>query len=302
MNELFDKLILRVIFTLFICLTLYLYKYIHALLYPSTQSQLLKNVNPNKNSADSLFFFGRLIGLGILFSEFHFTLDNGILIALTDFLIKASVGFVIYLGSIYVVESIVLYSFEYHDEIIKRKSMPYALIGVGHSIGNAFILKIVLNIANNSLVMLVFLWLFSLVLVGFATKTYNMMSRLSFNALLIQKNMAVAISYFFFYLGWSMVIASALNNPLLQLKEYSIQVILKILLSIIILPIFIYGIKFIFNLHEGHYKDKGSDTIKEVSAVDIGHGIYEGSIFFTACFLTSVITGRIYFSTFYPNF
>ena len=267
MNELFDKLILRIIFTIFICFTLYIYKYIHAILYPSTKSQMFNQLTPSKNSADSIFFFGRLIGLGIIFSEFHFSLNDGILIALLDFIIKASLGFLVYLGSLYVIESIVLYSFEYQDEITKKKSTPYAIIGLAHSIGCAYVLKIILEVANNSLVMLVFLWLFSLVLIGFATKTFSLMSRLPFNLLLIQKNMAISISYFCFFLGWSMIIASSLNNQLLQLKWYTIQVILKILLSIIILPLFIKGIKLIFNLKE-EYKPNKKGESKEMTQVE----------------------------------
>jgi hypothetical protein len=281
---------------------LYLYKYIHIIIFPSTKSQFLSKINPTKNSADTIFFFGRLIGLAILFSEFHFSLDAGILLALSDFVIKASLGFVIYLASLYVIESIVLYNFEYQDEIVKRKNMSYALIGLSHSIGTAFILKTVLDVASSSLVMLIFLWFFSLVLIGFATKTFTILSKLPFNLLLIQKSNSIAISYFCFFLGWSMIIASSLNNQLLELKWYAIQVILKILLSIIILPIFMKGIKIIFNLEDDFDKQKGDLSGKDLSQIDVGYGIYEGATFFTACFLTIVITGRVYFGTFYPTF
>lgn len=298
MNELFDKLILRIIFTFFICLTLYAYKYLHVLIYPATRNQILNKINPSKNSADTIFFFGRLIGLAILFSEFHFTLDGGIILALSDFFIKAVLIFIIYITSLYVIESITLYNFEYQDEINKKQSLPYAIIGLAHSLGSAFILKIVLDVTSGSLVMLVFLWLLALVLIGFATKTFPFISKLPFNLLLIQKNNAIAYSYFLFFIGWSMIIASALNNQLVEIKWYTIQVVLKILLSLIILPLFMKGIKFIFSL-EDELDKKGPQG--DISDINVGYGIYEGTTFFTSCFLTMVITGRVYFGTFYPS-
>jgi hypothetical protein len=281
---------------------LVLYRFAHGLLYPSTRGSLLQKFYPSKNSAESLHFFARLVGIGIVYSEFNFNLDQGFLYAVMDFFIRAFAGFVVYLVSLYTVESIVLYNFDYHDEVIKRKSIPFALIGLVHALGISFILKIILQTAGTSLIVLLFLWLFSLVLVGFATKTFPLMSRLSFNRLLIQKSSALSISYFGFFLGWSFIIASALNVPLTQIKWYAIQVVLKILLSLIILPIFIKGIKLIFNLTDDLNTLVKQEEQQDNTNVELGYGIYEGATFFTACFLTIVITGKIDYTNFYPNF
>ena len=302
MNELFDKLILRIVFTAFICLTLFLYRFAHNVLYPSNKGIIFQKFFPSKNSAESVHFFARLIGIGIVFSEFHFSLSEGFFYAVLDFFIRAIAGFLVYLISLYTIESMVLYNFEYHDEIIKRKNMSFALIGLGHAIGVSMVLKIVLKTSESSIVMLLFLWLFALVLIGFATKTFPIMSKLSFNRLLIQKNIAVSISYFGFFLGWSLIISSALNTPLREIKWYAIQVVLKILLSLIILPLFIKGIKFIFNLEDDLFKLVKVEGQQDNTNVELGFGIYEGAIFFCACFLTIVITGRIHFDTFYPTF
>ncbi|MCF8057654.1 MAG: hypothetical protein K9K67_00045 [Bacteriovoracaceae bacterium] len=302
MNELFDKLILRIVFAIFICLTLIVYRLAHNLIYPSNRGNLLQKFYPSKNGAESLHFFARLLGIGIVFSEFNFNLDQGFLYAVMDFFIRAFSGFIVYLVSLYTIESIVLYNFDYHDEIVKRKSLAFSLIGFVHAIGIAFILKVVLRTSGSSLVVLLFLWLFSLVLVGFATKTFPLMSRLSFNRLLIQKNSAVAVSYFGFFIGWSFIIASALNTPLTNIKWYAIQVVLKILLSLIILPIFIKGLKVIFNLTDDLNTLVRDDGQQDNSNVELGYGVYEGVTFFTACFLTIVITGEVNFSNFYPTF
>lgn len=146
MNELFDKLILRVVFTLFLCLVLFLYKYAHSFLYPSSRHQLFKRFFPSKNSSDTLHFFSRIIGVGIIFSESSFNMSEGIYYALFDFMIQSITICGTYLLSIYIIESIVLYNFEYHDEIIKRKNFSYSLISFANSLGLAYIIKTVVSV------------------------------------------------------------------------------------------------------------------------------------------------------------
>jgi uncharacterized membrane protein YjfL (UPF0719 family) len=301
MNELFDKLILRFAFTIVVCLMLYLYKYAHAFLYPSIRQQMFQSFSPSKNSPKAIHLFSRIIGLGLIFSEFYFKLNEGISLTIVDFFIRAVLSFFVYIISLYVIESIVLYNFEYSDEIIKRKNYAYALVAAAHSIGLAFIIKAVLKVSGGSFVMLLLLWLFSLVLVGFATKTFPIMSKLPFNRLIIQKNMAVALSYSGFFIGWSLIVCSAFNNKLIYIKWYAIQAILKILLTLIILPVFMKGLKFVFKIKDEMEENIDKDRI-DYSDIESGYGLYEGAVFLTACYLTIVITGRIHFGTFYPVF
>jgi hypothetical protein len=300
MNEIFDKLILRMAFTLFMCFILVVYKYAHMLLYPTSRLQIFKRFYPSKNSADSLHLFSRILGIGIIFSQFYFHVSDGFLFAIVDFFIKATLACAYYLISIYILESIVLYNFEYHDEIVKRKNMAYATVGFAHSLGLAFALKAILAVSQDSLLLMFFLWLFTIVLVGFATKTFVIMSKLPFNRLLVQKNLGLAFSYTGFIWGWIALITSSINLELTQIKWYAIQVILKILLSLIILPVFIWGIKSIFKLQDD--LDAKFDAQNEGGEVEFGYGLFEGLTFFTSCFLTMVITGQINFGTFYPVF
>lgn len=301
MNELFDKLIIRMFFTIFICIMLILYKYAHSFLYPSTRSQLFKRFFPSKNSPDTLHLFARIIGIGIIFSEFYFNMSEGPLLALIDFCIQSVIVCGLYLASIYIVESIVLYNFEYQDEIVKRKNFSYAIVSFSHSIALAYIIKAVLSVSKTSFILLFFLWLFSIVLLGFATKTYGIISKLSFNRLLVQKNTAVGISYLGFIWGWSLIISSSMNHELVEIKWYTIQVILKILLSLIIAPIFKSGLIWIFKMQDDLNRSKGENK-NELAEAEFGYGLFEGAIFFTSCFLTTVITGNIHFGTFYPVF
>ena len=53
-----------------------------------------------------------------------------------------------------------------------------------------------------------------------------------------------------------------------------------------------YGMKFAFKMQD--------QKINDDHQFDISYGLYEGATFFTSAFITTVITGRIDFGTFYP--
>lgn len=303
MNEIFDKLIIRIFFTVVICILIFVYKYAHAFLYPSSRVQLFKRFFPSQNSADTIHLFSRLLGLGLIFSNFYFYLSDGITFALFDFTTRAIFIFLLYILSNYIIESIVLYNFDYHDEIIKRKNYSYSVIAFVHSIGIGYLLKTILSVSANSsvkesLVLIVFLWLFSMVLLGFATKTYFLISKLPFNRLLIQKNMCLAFSYGGFFWAWTIVISSSMGHYLENIKWFAIQVILKILLASIIFPIFRKGLIWTFKIQD----DLTPASKADGTGFELGYGIYEGVLFLTAAFLTTVITEQIRFGTFYPVF
>ena len=295
MNELFDKLILRIVFTVVVCGMLFFYKYAHMMLHPSSRKQIFREFHPTKNAADTLHFFARLIGIGILFSEFRFDLSDGFFLAMLDFAVQGFFAAGLYLLSVYTLESIVLYNFEYTDEIVKKRNMAYAFVGFVNSIALATLLKTCLEVGEQSLVMLFFLWLFSMVLLGFAYKAYSIFSKMPFARLLMQQNLGASISYAGCTLGWTMLITGAIDQSLTDIKWYSVQVLLRLLLSLIIFPIFRKGIMIIFRV------DKNYATDKEPTAEgSLGYGIFEGCLFFTSAFLTTVITEHIHFGTFYP--
>ncbi len=301
MNELFDKLILRIVLSIFVCLTLIIYKYAHHILYPSARKQIFKRIFPSKNSADTIHLFARIIGIGIIYQQFNFRISEGLILTISDFLIQSIIGIVFYLISIYILESIVLYNFDYKDEIPKRKNMAYALISFSQSISLAYLIKTIQQVSEHNIVIFILLWLYAVVLIGFSTKSFKILSKLSLNKNLVQKNLAVSFSYMGFIFGWTVLIASSFHHQMVDIKWFSIQIILKILLSLIILPIFIKGIKVIFKLQNDLENENGA-LVKDGVEAEPGYGIYEGATFFTSCFLTTVITGNIYFGNFYPSF
>jgi len=301
MNEIFDKLLLRIILTIFICLCIFIYKYAHLLFYPSTRQQILKNFYPTKNSADTIHLFSRIIGIGIIYSEFYFHISQGIVLALLDFFIQSVITFSIYLSSLYILEQIVLFNFNYLDEVIKRKNITYALLCFSLSISVAYIIKKTLIISGESVVIFLLIWLLSMVLLGFSTKTFPIYSKISFNKSIIQKDPSVAYSYIGFIWGWTLIISSSIQHEITDLKWYLIQVITKILLSLIFFPAFKIGLIWLFKLKfplANHSKKEENLDLK----TNLGLGIYEGILFFTSAFLTGIITGQVHFGTFYPVF
>lgn len=302
MNELFDKLILRIFLAIFICFLLWLYKYLHVILYPVAKEQTLSPFSPLKNTADTIHLFARLIGLGIVFSEFQFYLSDGVLYAIIEFIIHSLSAYSIFLISVWIMDSIALYNFDYHDEIHKRRNVTYATVGAANVLAIGYLIKTVLQVSQGSFIALIFLWLLSVIAIGIAAKAYSWVSLLAFNKNIIQKNMGIAFSYSGFILGWSLIIATSLESDAKSFRWYATSVVLQILLSLIIYPLFHFGLGKVFKIqHDFNEKDLEGSKGKE-SEKQVAYGFYEGASFLTACLLTSLIIGHIHFGTFYPIF
>lgn len=295
MNEIFDKLLIRFLFTLFICIALILYKYGHTIFYPSKKKQVLKKIYPSENAVDTLHVFSRLIGVALIFSTLEFNEYIGIFISSFHFFIWSIIGFILYLASIWIMDSIIFYNFEYKDEVLKKKNMSYGIVSFTISICIAYIIRTVFKESETSLIILFILWLFSMVLFGFSTKLYKFSSKLSFNSLMIQSNIGLGLSYSGFLMANTIIITSSFSHEHHDITSYCIQVILKTLLGALIIPVFRAGITYIFKIRP---LAKGPKEEMDY----LGHGIYEGAVFLTCAFLTSIIIGQIHFGTIYPFF
>jgi uncharacterized membrane protein YjfL (UPF0719 family) len=294
MNEIFDKLLIRFLFTVFICIALLLYKYAHTIFYPSAKKQVLNRIYPAENASDTLHIFSRLIGVALIFSTLEFNEYIGIFISSFHFFVWSIIGFALYLLSIYIMESIIFYNFVYKDEVLKKKNMAYGIVSFTISVCLAYIVRTVFKESETSLIILFILWLFALVLFGFASKLYKFVSKLPFNSLMIQKNVGLALSYSGYIMGATIIITSAFSHEHHDITSYSIQVILKTLLGALILPLFRFGIVAVFKIDE-------TSTVS-MEHGNLGYGIYEGAVFLTSALLTSIIIGQIHFGTIYPFF
>lgn len=285
------------IFTLFICLSLFLYKYAHLIFYPSNKKQMLKRIYPAENYIDTLHIFSRLLGVAIIFSTLEFNEYIGVSISLFHFLIWSSIGFSLYLLSIYICESIIFYNFDYKDEVLKKKNPAYGVVSFANAICLALIIKTIFREAENSLIILLILWLFTMVAYGFGTKLFKYISHLSFNSLMIQKNLGLGFAYSGFLFGITIILTSSFTHEHQDITNYLVQIFLKLLLGIIILPLFSAGIKYIFKI------DESTEAVgQKPELLHLGIGIYTGAAFLTSSFLTSIIVGQIHFGTIYPFF
>lgn len=296
MNEIFDKLIIRFLFTIFICLGLLFYKYAHVLFYPSRKKQILKRIYPSENYVDTLHIFARLIGIALIFSTLEFNEYIGFTRSVLDFFILGTSGIILYLLSMYILDNIIFYNFEYKDEVLKKKNVAYGVVSFTTAICLAFLVRTIFQESEHSLIILFILWLFSLVLFGFSTKLYQYASKLSFNSLMIQKNLGLSMSYSGFLFGCTLIIMSAFHHEHHDLMSYCIQVILKTLLGVLIFPLFRIGVVYVYQIQEGPQNGGLED------APHLGYGIYEGAVFLICGLLTSLIIGQIHFGTIYPFF
>lgn len=296
MNDIFDKLLIRILFTIFICIALFLYKYAHLVFYPSNKKQILKKIYPSENYVDTLHIFSRLIGVALIFSTLEFNEYIGISISSFHFFIWSIIGFSLYLLSIFIMESIIFYNFEYKDEVLKKKNAAYGIVSFANAICLALIIKTIFKESENSLIILLILWLFSMVLFGFSTKLFQLFSKLSFNSLMLQKNLGLAFAYTGFLFGNTIILISAYSHEHIDITTFLIQVILKTLLSALILPLFKIGLTYVFKIQTNE------DAGLQEKHMHLGNGIYLGALYLTASLLTSIIIGQIHFGTIFPFF
>ncbi len=300
MAEIFDRLIIRILLAFFVCLMIYLYRYAHVIFYPSVKRQVLKTINPAENPADSLHLFSRIVGIAIIFSSITFNESSGFFLSIFHFAVWGALAIILYLLSLYIIESIVFYNFDYTDEILKRKNMSYAVISFCHAIVIAYLTRTVMMEAENSLVILMVLWLYMLVIVGFSVKYFTFISKLTFNRLMIQKNLSLCFSYGGFSLGAGLIIASCFDQEHYDITVYCIQVLLKTILSLLIFPIFKKGLMKIFPVKLGD--DRGHEGTLDHNIQSLGYGFYEGCVFIAGALLTTMIVNRIQFGIIYPFF
>lgn len=293
MNEIFDKLLVRILFSFLIIISLLIYKYAHYIFYPRGRRQLFRKIYPSENPSDTLHLFSRIIGISIIFSSLEFNEFTSIGAGIFHFFVWSIFSLILYLVSLYIMESIILYNFTYMDEILKKKNITYATVCLSIAVSLAFLIRLIVSESNKSLVIMVILWLFALVLFGFATKLYKFVTKLSFNKLIIHNKLALGLSYSGYIIGITAILCTAFINETHNIRSYIVGIILRVILGMILFPLFIRGIKLAFKIQ---------DDLKDYDDPSIGYGIYEASLMAVAAIFTATIIGHVYFGTIYPFF
>ena len=297
MTELLDKIIIRFFFILLTCLVLMAYRYAHGLFYTPSRSSTLRRFFPTNNASDTIHLFARILGVVIIFHNLTINMAYGIWWASFNFCCEGILVFFLYLGSIYIIEGISLYDFEYSAEITERKNFAYATVSGMQAIAVAIVLTSIFKAAQHSLTLLFILWPFSLVLLGITTKLFKYVSQLSFAKMIIQGKMAIALSYGGYIWGWSFLIAAAFRNNGSAIQWYAGHIILRLLLSTIIFPLIRQGLVMVFRIQNDYQPGSASDTPER----ELGQGIYEGLLCLASCIITAIITDNIEFDPFYDH-
>ena len=176
MNEIFDRLIVRILLVFFVSALFLVYKYAHFLFYPTTRRQISKVFDPSENPADTIHLFSRITGLAIVLSALNFDETGGFFLSLFHFITWGFLNSIIYLISIYLMESIILYHFEYKDEVLKKKNIVFGVVSMTHAISLSFVIREIIKQSENSFIILLILWLMSIVILGFTGKYFSFIS------------------------------------------------------------------------------------------------------------------------------
>jgi hypothetical protein len=98
----------------------------------------------------------------------------------------------------------------------------------------------------------------------------------------------------------SWLISSSFNQEHYDITMYCLQIFLKMLLALIIYPLFKIGLEQIFKTHT-YAEGPGQEPV-ELNQQNWGYGFYECCLFLSASILTSMIVNQIQFGTIYPFF
>lgn len=295
MNEIFDKLLIRVILCLLIFGILFSYRYVHFLIFKRIRRFTLRSIYPEKNLAHGIFIASRLVGFVIIVNAQQIDLSNGLFFAISSLLINSLISLLLFLVSTYVYESIVLYNFTTEDEVIRRQNLSFSVVNGGLSICAALILTTINKVAGESLINLLFLWLFSLVIFGGSTKLFNLIFKINLSRSIVQHHLPTSFHYIGFLSSWVIVITTVIDHPILNYQRYILKTLIDLVLNVIIFPLFFIGVNYVFYIKKlQNIKER---EVKEISSF----GTFEGILLFISALLTVMITSNIKFGTFYPT-
>jgi len=300
MEEVLDIFLARFIFGLFICFIIYIYKYAHILFYPTGKRQVAKSFHVLSNSADTLHYLSRILGIVFILSQIQFDRFFSLSLNSLNILIISLSSIFFYLSSVWISDTVILGKYEYVDEILKKNNIAYALISLSKNVGIALIIqKIYLN-SQNSIIIYLILWTFINFIFLVISKCYPFFSFFPFHKMVIKKNIGMALSYSGFITGNSLLFYYALNEPNIDVYSYLIRVSLKVFLCILFVPLFIWGIKILIPTKAN--QNQTDRTLYFDSERSLALGIYEGISYFSACILTSWIVYKINLSGVLTNY
>jgi len=292
MEEIFDHLLVRVLFALVVCGIIWSTKYLHRVFYPEVNTSVSRVFNPLENSANTIHYLARIIGVSIVISALETHIYENLFYSLFNFTMWSLVASALYLLSVFIMEGILFNRFDYKIEILKKNNISYAVITAATSISIAQLINNNLKIAENSLTIVIILWLFCIVCFGLAGKCFYFFSHFSLKQQLNPKEMGIAISFSTYLLCVAILLSKSMVQREMEITNYFSNVLLNLLMIGIFIPIFYGGVKFAYL-----YKKKMTILLydRQIQGNEsISLGVTEGALFL-------LITMMVYVTIFGVN-
>lgn len=285
MEEIFDQLLTKIMFSTLLLIMLIAYRFLHLLLYPHAKKQVMSLYNPFENLSDSIHYFARIIGICIVFTSFEVHLFENIIMGIFHFIFWVLVDIIFYLLALYILELIILHAFQYQQEILKRKNLSFSIVNAAIALCLAVLFRNIVSIADYSIPFMIILWLFLMVVFGLLAKQYHLVSRFSFSKSILSQDYGVVISYVGFLFSTTLIIYYSFSQNQKSVGNFIISTLTHLLLCGILLPIFFYGVQKVFLSTQKMVipifdKDKNSQ---------LSLGLTEAMLFIAAALLTVVV-------------
>lgn len=285
MEEIFDQLLTKIMFSALLLIMLVAYRFLHLLLYPHAKKQVMSLYSPFENMPDTIHYYARIIGICIVFTSFEVHLFNNIFMGIFHFIFWILVDIVFYLLALYILELVILHAFQYQQEVLKRKNLCYAIITATIAISLAILIRNIVVIADYSIPFMIILWLFMVVVFGLLAKQYHLVSRFSFSKSVFSQDLGVVFSYVGFLVSITLLVYFSFSQTQKSVGNFIISTLTHLLLCGILLPIFFYGIQRVFLMTQKmtipiYHQDHNQQ---------FGVGLTEAMLFLTAALLTIVV-------------
>ncbi len=285
MEEIFDQLLTKIMFSILLIVMLVAYRFLHLLLYPHAKKQVMTLYSPFENIADTIHYYARIIGICIVFTSFEVHLFDNILTGVFHFIFWVLVDIIFYLLALYILELVILHAFQYQQEILKRRNLCYAIINATIAICLAVLIRNIVTIADYSIPFMIILWLFMVVVFGLLAKQYHLVSRFSFSKSIFSQDMGVVFSYVAFLVSVTLIVYYSFSQTEKSVGNYIISTLTHLMLCGILLPLFFYGVQKVFLVTQKmiipiYQQDKN---------LQFGVGLTEAMLFLTAALLTVIV-------------
>lgn len=294
MKHIVDTFLIKIVFLFVIVSFLYLYKKIHLLLIPKDLRSLHENFTPEKNYADTLLICSRLISIGIVLSPLTINFYSDLFLNLLHFISWSIISTCTYAASLYVIEGIILYPFEYAEEIHNKKNIAYTIISSTLSLACAFLIRSAVIATSFNFLLVAITYLLLLVIFITLLKMYPFISVFNLKESLKTRDLSAALSFSGYIIGIIILCITAQENPLGNYQHQLLQITTQIILAVLLFPIFKFGINKVFKI-------KRSDAFL-TEEKRLGYGISEGAIFCLSSLFTSILIPSIKVTSAFPIF